>query len=587
MLGSPSDAFVAKVNPTGSALIYSTYLGGSLDDLGFGIAVDANGNASVTGGTRSMNFPTANALQPMFGGGFSDAFVAKLNADGRTFVYSTYLGGNHSDAGFGLAVDMSGNAYATGFTQSSNFPTTRNTVQPAFAGGLSAGPMGFGGDAFVAKLNPTGRRFVYSTYLGGRGDDGGGRIVVDADGNAYLTGATKSADFPTANAVQPVLGGRPFFKSTDGGSNWNAISNGLMGTGVKALVIDPTNRSTLYAGTSTSGVFKSTDGGTTWRAINTGLTNTIINTLAIDPRTPTTLYAGTDGGGVFKSTDGGASWRAINTGLTNMIINTIVIDPTNPATLYAGALPPGGAFKSTDGGTTWSTINNGLIINRVEVLAIDPTSPATLYASTPLSVFKSTDGGNRWSRSFGGATVFALAIDPTNPATVYAGGTRGILKTTDGGTSSRLIIDGLTSTSVHALAIDPATPATVYAGTSGGAFKSTDGGSHWDATSLISRVDALTIDPAVPTTIYAGTAIGADAFVMKLNQSGSALVFSTYLGGSNTDFGIGIAVDAGGNVYVTGATFSINFPVMNPVQMALGGSSDAFVVKLEDGGGSP
>jgi hypothetical protein len=139
--GGSLDAFVAKLNAAGTALAYATYLGGSSDDAGRGIAVDSQGNAYVTGVTGSPNFPTANALQPAFGGDF-DAFVAKLNAAGTALVYSTYLGGNGFDQGNGIAVDAVGNAYVTGVTDSPNFPTA-NALQPAFGGNM---------DAFVAKI---------------------------------------------------------------------------------------------------------------------------------------------------------------------------------------------------------------------------------------------------------------------------------------------------------------------------------------------------------------------------------------------------------------------------------------------------
>ena len=192
------DAFVTKLNPTGSALIYSTYLGGSGGDLGAGIAVDSAGNAYVTGSTSSSDFPTANAFQQTMGGSF-DAFVTKLNADGSALLYSTYLGGSGGDGANGIAVDSSGDTYVTGGTSSNDFPTV-NALQAAYGGGLS--------DAFVTKLNAAGSALLYSTYLGGSGSgdngDSGNGIAVDSSGNAYVTGYTDSGDFPTVNAFQPV-----------------------------------------------------------------------------------------------------------------------------------------------------------------------------------------------------------------------------------------------------------------------------------------------------------------------------------------------------------------------------------------------
>ena len=194
--GGAVDAFVTKVNATGSALVYSTYLGGGGDDQGFDITVDASGNAYVTGQTDSTDFPTAIPIQ-VVNRGLSDAFVTKLNAAGNDLDYSTYLGGSSSDFGFGIAVDASGNAYVTGQTDSTDFPTAI-PIQSA-NGAL--------GDAFVAKLNAAGNVLRYSTYLGGNGNDCGFRIAVDASGNAYVHGDTTSTNFPTANPFQSTRRG--------------------------------------------------------------------------------------------------------------------------------------------------------------------------------------------------------------------------------------------------------------------------------------------------------------------------------------------------------------------------------------------
>src|SRR5205085_3926955 len=183
-----SDAVVAKLNASGSALIYSTYLGGSSSDFAFGIAVDAAGNAYIAGQTASTDFPTANAGQGNSAGN-GDAFVTKLNASGSALIYSTYLGGSGVDDANHIAVDSSGNAYVTGFTFSTDFPTA-NAIQNNKAGSVT--------NAYVTKLNASGSALLYSTYLGGsgsQGDDGNG-IAVDAAGNAYVTGFTTSTDFP-------------------------------------------------------------------------------------------------------------------------------------------------------------------------------------------------------------------------------------------------------------------------------------------------------------------------------------------------------------------------------------------------------
>jgi len=180
-------AFITKLNPAGSGLVYSTYFGGSGADFGFGIAVDAGGNAYVTGQTGSSDFPTtpgafSSTLQSF------DAFVSKLDPGGATLLYSTLLGGTGTDQGLSIAVDLSGNAYVTGYTDSTDFPTP--------GGAFTTAPGGHS-DGFVTKLNPLGSALIYSTYLGGSGAETGASIAVDGAGNAWITGLTDSDNFPT------------------------------------------------------------------------------------------------------------------------------------------------------------------------------------------------------------------------------------------------------------------------------------------------------------------------------------------------------------------------------------------------------
>jgi hypothetical protein len=176
-------------------LIYSTYLGGSAADGGYGIAVDRSGHDYVTGFTESTNFAvTPGAFQTTLDGAY-DAFVTKLNPAGSALVYSTYLGGTSYDQGIGIAVDSSSNAYLTGFTESTDFPVTPGAFQ-------TTGP-----GPFVTKINPTGSALIYSTYLGG-GQDNGYGIAVDSTGNAYVAGTTFSTNFPTTpGAFQATLNG--------------------------------------------------------------------------------------------------------------------------------------------------------------------------------------------------------------------------------------------------------------------------------------------------------------------------------------------------------------------------------------------
>lgn len=185
--GGGIDAFITKVDPAGSDLVYSTYFGGSNRDEGQGIAVDNNGNAYVSGITYSTNLPLTNPVQTTNGGGQYDAFISKFTPNGAR-IYSTYLGGTGNDQGTSIAADSSGNAYIVGTTSSTNFPTV-SPIQLLNAGGAN--------DAFVSKLSAAGNSLIYSTYLGGSGDDKGDRITVDSAGNAYVTGNTTSTNFPT------------------------------------------------------------------------------------------------------------------------------------------------------------------------------------------------------------------------------------------------------------------------------------------------------------------------------------------------------------------------------------------------------
>ena len=188
--GGGNDVFVAKLSQSGNALVYCTYLGGSADDRASSIAVDAQGNAYIAGSTTSPNFPVRAALQSKLTG-YRNAFIAKLNPAGNNLVYSTYLGGNASDSANGIAVNAAGEAYVVGDTNSYSFPA--NGFQNGTRGGL---------DAFVAKLSADGSRLLYSTYLGGNGDDRGMAIALDGTGTAYVTGSTFSTDFPVLNAAQ-------------------------------------------------------------------------------------------------------------------------------------------------------------------------------------------------------------------------------------------------------------------------------------------------------------------------------------------------------------------------------------------------
>lgn len=208
-------AFVTKLNPTTGALIYSTYIGGDNDTSAWALAVDASGNAYVTGGTIAMNFPTQNPVQAQYAGS-ADVFLSKLNADGSGLLYSTYFGGFSADYGYGIAVDGSGLVYITGstsFSPSTFFPVFRTTpgvVEPQVP--CSTNACGSNLHAFVAKFDTTqsgDASLLYSTYLAGSAGEIGYAIAVDTSGNAYVTGYTASSDFPTLRPLQATCASCP------------------------------------------------------------------------------------------------------------------------------------------------------------------------------------------------------------------------------------------------------------------------------------------------------------------------------------------------------------------------------------------
>jgi hypothetical protein len=648
--GGQYNIFISELNPTGDALIYSTYLGGSGMDAANSIALDTNGNAIITGYTTSTNFPLTNAAQNAFGGE-SDAFVTKLNTNGSALVYSTYLGGSqtenvgafYTDPIGSVAVDLTGNAYVTGVTYSSDFPVTNafqasksnvyNTVfvamyTPAgalvhssylggstwetgnaiavdlngdvYVGGSTAsydfpiknalqtnyagdGSL-FIGDGFLTVFDPTGTNLIYSTFLGGSGDDQVSGIALDIAGNVALTGFTSSPDFPLLNPIQSA-GNQGFFVSSNG--VWSASNSGLTSGNrhtylgyfdnyngnVVALLVDPSNTSILYLSADPGGVFKSFDGGSNWTAMPLGT----VPGLIFDPQNPSTLYAWSYSG-VFTTTNGATNWTSISTGLPGSgepFVQTVAVDPNTPTTLYAGT-ETYGLYKSRDGGNSWNAMP-GLTNNDVLVLLVDPQNPSILYAGCDnlfnLSLFQSTDYGTYWTvlgaGSLPAGPVSALAFDPGNSAVVYAiiqGFESSTLNmSADGGASWTNLLETLDFT-LTAVAIDPLSPTTIYLGTdqnSGlGVLQSTDGGLTWPSYGLTSDlINTLAINPSNDAIVYAGVNGGQDAFISTVDTNG-ALYFSTYLGGTGADAGNGIALDQRQTAHMAGFADSIDFPIV-------------------------
>jgi len=249
-LRGASDAFVVKLTPQADKpdhllFEYSSLIGGSGEETGVSIAIDSAGSAYITGRTSSTDFPTVSAIQASYGGGTSDAFVSKLAANGASLVYSSFLGGSgteNSAGRTGISVDASGNAYVVGDTQSTNFPT-KSPLQPAKSGSASTS------DGFAAKINPNGSDFVYSTYLGGSNDDSALAVAADQNGNAYVTGRTKSASFPGSSTTRTATGTTDAFVAKLNASG-SAISylTFIGGTGddsANAIVVDSSGNAAI------------------------------------------------------------------------------------------------------------------------------------------------------------------------------------------------------------------------------------------------------------------------------------------------------------------------------------------------------
>jgi photosystem II stability/assembly factor-like uncharacterized protein len=338
-------------------------------------------------------------------------------------------------------------------------------------------------------------------------------------------------------------------------AKWTSL--GPDGGWITALVIDPHDPATVYAGTRHNGVFKTSDGGTTWNSASAGLPDPWVWDLKIDPQNTSTLYVSLNSG-VFKTTDAGATWLPAGSGLP-YVLGILAVDPQHPGTVYAApgwnalaASGPAGVYKTTDGGVSWAAVNSGLPINRcwVSSLAIDPQAPNTVYAAclvfgSGAPLYKTTDGGASWRAASPTLPQFndimVLAIDPNN-SNLYAGtgGTYtnfGIWKSIDGGSSWAAANSGLPAgfTRTLGLAVDPEQPGTLYAvmlgpgspafpspnwGRRGGVFKSTDSGENWneidsglmrasfdplDGCSCDSSYVGLAVDPHNPDTVFVGS----------------------------------------------------------------------------------
>jgi len=461
------------IDPT---LVYSGFMGGSGDDIGYRIAVDASGNAYVTGETGSpAGFPiTSGTFDATFNGGL-DAFVVKVNAAGTALVYATYLGGDGFDGGIDIAVDAVGNAYVCGYTTSteSTFPTL---------GGLDATYNGVT-DGFVAKLNAAGSALLYSGYIGGTLYDQCNGIAIDAAGNAIVGGNTASDQTSFPELVGPDL-------SFNGGASDAFVAK-----------INPAGSALLYAGyIGGSGNDRAMDIAVdvSGNAYLAGFTN---STQANFP-----VLAGPD-----LSANGGNDAFVAK------------LNPAGTALIYAGFIGGSGTDEA-----------NAIAIDSAGNAYVSGNTDST-EASFPVIVGPDLIAN-------GGFDAFVAKLNTPGTALIYAG-----------------FIGGNSPDFASGIALDGAGNAYV-----GGRTQST-------ATSF----------PVLdgPDLSFNGA---TDAFVAKLNLSGSALLYATYLGGSGTDLSLGVAVDSAGSAYLTGWTGSTQttFPVVGTLDVTQNGGADVFIAKL-------
>ena len=392
-------------------------------------------------------------------------------------------------------------------------------------------------DAFVVKLN-AGGALVYSTYLGANADDVANGIAVDSQGNAYVVGLTGSGGFPTTPGA--------FQTSKDGVidgfiSKLNSSGSGL----VYSTFMGGDNSETLF------GVAVDT-AGIAYIAGRTDSSRWAFNFPGFTPR---------NGSPVHTSSNGGDLWTASGSGITASVTNAFAQDPVTATTFYAATNV--GVFKTTNSGVNWSLTGSGLPTAPLfpNAIAIDPSNPNIIYVASSSGIVKSTDGGATYTtKNTGLATNFTptLKIDPITPTTLYAGTILGVFKSTNGGdlwTESNNGITGL-GPRVNEIVFDPTNAATIYIGTNRGLYKSTNSGALWTQintgalANFTPSIGGLVIDPSNPSTLYAA-----------LNTAGPNVLYKTIDGGASWT-----ASDTGLSLTVNGLLFPvlINELAINP-----------------------
>ncbi|MDT4897705.1 MAG: hypothetical protein QOH25_2782 [Acidobacteriota bacterium] len=466
-------------------------------------------------------------------------------------VYSTYLGGSGDEQARDITVDSSGNAYMCGHTNSTNFPTAN-----AFDATFNTGNIASDRDAFVTKLNAAGTALVYSTYLGGTGnsinlpgDDLCYKLAVDSGGNAYVTGQTRSTNFPTANALQSTYGGG---LSEGFLTKLNAAGNALVYS--------------TYIGGDTFDEARDVALDSSGNAYVAGRT-TSSNFATVNPIQATFAGGGSDvfvmklnaaGSAIIYSTYLGGGGGTGNNGFDAAF--SIALDPSNNVYITGQTIsmnyPTANAIQSTFGGG---------LDGDAFVTKINAAGNALVY-STYLGGSDSDIGADIAVDSSGNAHVTGQTRSTNFP-------TGNALKATLSGTGDAFVTKLNAAGSAFAYS--------TYLGGSGddaGNDIALDSSGNTYIAGGTGSTDLPTLNPTQGT--FGGGA--GDAFVMRLNPAATALLFSTYLGGTDFDRGNAIALDSAANIYVAGLTRSTNFPTLNPAQAANGGGDDAFVTKITD-----
>jgi uncharacterized protein (TIGR03437 family) len=409
-------------------------------------------------------------------------------------------------------------------------------------------------------------------------------VARDASGNVYVAGTTFSAQFPVKNAEQPVFGDAALLRSVDLGVTWRRATNPP--GGANSLTVDPVTPQVIFA-SGPQGLFKSTDSGESWKAVNAASGN-----VAIDPGNHLRVAMLTSAG-VIRSLDGGATWTGGGTcGFVTGCYGQLVPDPSGSGTLLA--VTGETTYFSRDWGVTFQALDAG----DTTAAAFDPTRPGRIYLGASAGVFSfvflSTDNGVTWMQEAsppGGGDISYMAVSPDPPGTLIANTLRGFYQSSDGAmtwtpqTSS-------TATNFNPASDEPfgvvpkgcsATGGIVALGsgrpgTQAVAF-SPDFGITW-ATPQLTQVSSVAA--GVNCTLYATRATTSDAFVAKIAPNGDVL-WATYLGGSDQDAAVALALDPQGNVYVAGNTSSIDFPVSTP-HIGPAGQNSVFVTKFSPNG---